>query len=313
MATTNQVIAWRCRSLISGTWVILVLALLFPVAVAETIVAEGVASIRGDRVEQARRDAIEDALWYASAQLGLSVQTETLLANARILSDETTVSTDTLVSDFEILEEWRVEHTYHVRIRINAARALCGVEYPMQIGAVAFPLLRPQQQRAPGLYGLEMGVPNEILHRLSLYPHIAPHRTEIRHLFELQPSLPTPRSPAIRRRVQEIALDMEVDYVLAGVIVDIGWENVGFLVNRYQRQAEVEVYLFAGDTGELLLQRRAGREASGRVVFDSRVFFGSQQFTQSDYGQAFAWVLDQLAGELQRFLQCPPQPTWARR
>lgn len=273
---------------------------------AKDLIVEGAAAFSGHGVAEARRLALEDALWQASAQLGAEIQGETLFGASDVLHEHITLRTRAQIPGYRVLDEWQDQDLYWVRILVDTQTASCGIRSPARIGAIQFPLRYPAQQQAPGLHGLELGVPNEILHRLSLDPNLLPYRAEVRSLFELKPDLPNLRAATIRDRVQTIAREMEIDYLLAGMIVDVGWENIGRLMHRFRRQAEVEVYLFDGVSGELLLQRRASREAKGSVVFNDSVAFGSQRFYQSDYGETFTWVLDQLSRDLRQRLVCSP-------
>ncbi|EHQ51980.1 hypothetical protein ECTPHS_04763 [Ectothiorhodospira sp. PHS-1] len=287
--------------------VLLLLALLcLPGAVlADVIFAEGVASSAGRSITEARRDALEDALWNASAQLGITVRGRSQVGEAAVIQDDTRLDTAARISRYDIVGEWQEGDIYHVRIRVDAAQALCG-DPDARMGAVHFPLLQPHQQLTSSLNGIEPGVPNEILHRLSIRTGTPPRRAEHRRLLEPLNGLPNPHAPEIRERARRLSQEMEVNYLLAGVIIDIGYENVGLIRNTYLRRSEVEIYVFAGDTGELLLQRRAAREAKGDVLYPTPVAFGSRRFYESRYGEAFDWVLDRLSQEISGLLACPP-------
>ncbi|SEP58463.1 Flagellar assembly protein T, N-terminal domain [Ectothiorhodospira magna] len=287
--------------------VLLLLALLWlpGAAMADVIFAEGVASSAGRSVTEARRDALEDALWNASAQLGVTVRGQSRIGEAVLVEDDTQLETTARISRYEIVGEWQEGDVYHVRIRVDAAHALCPDE--IRMGAVHFPLLRSHQQVTSSLSGIELGVPNEILHRFSLRTDTSPRRAEHRLLLE-EPltTLPNPHAPAIRERVRRLAQEWDVTHLLAGVIIDISYENIGLIRNTYLRRAEVEIYVFDGETGDLLIQRRASREAKGDVLYPIPVTFGSQRFYESEYGAAFRWVLDYLSQEITGLVSCPP-------
>lgn len=276
---------------------LLILLCLPALASGQALFAEGLAPLEGRPLGQARREAVEDALWHASAQLGVTIHAHSESLDGRITADETRLETGAEISRYEIVDEWEEGDLYRVQIRVDEARALCGED--IRIGAVQFPLVRPAQQRADGLHGLERGVPDALLHRLSLLQRVEPHRT--RQAFWYEPgatALPRPRDAEVRRRVRVIAREMDVDYLLAGAIVDVGHENLsrwGGWFQHHRRRAEVEIYLFKGETGELVLQRRVSRPVEGEVLFDARVVFDSHRFRDSDYGQGFEWVLDRLA------------------
>lgn len=287
--------------------VLLLLALLWlpGVALADVIFAEGMAPTAGKSITEARRDALEDALWNASSRLGITVRGISRVSEAAITQNEIHLETAARISRYDIVGEWQEGDVYHIRIRVDAAQALCG-DPDARMGAVHFPLLQPHQQLTSSLNGIEAGIPNEILHRVSLNAGTPSRRAEHRRLLEPLNGMPNPHAPEIRERVRRLAQEMEVNYLLAGVIIDIGYENIGLIRNTYLRRSEVEIYVFAGDTGELILQRRAAREARGDVLYPTPVAFGSKRFYESRYGEAFSWVLDRLSQEISGLLACPP-------
>ncbi|MFP4684213.1 MAG: flagellar assembly protein T N-terminal domain-containing protein, partial [Ectothiorhodospira sp.] len=285
--------------------ILLVLWCLPALVAGQALTAQGMAPLEGRPLEQARRDAIEDALWHASAQLGVTIHSRSVTNEGGLATDETTLETGAEISRYDLVDEWEEDGFYRVQIRVDEARALCGER--IRIAAVQFPLVRPDHQRADGLHGLERGVPDALLHRLSLIERVEPYTA--RHRFWFEPEvrgLPRPRAPEVRRRVREIAQETGADYLLAGAIVDVSYEEAGRWPwnDHHRRQAEVEVYLFKGETGELVLHRRASRPVQGEVLFPSRVVFDSHRFRDSDYGQGFDWVLNQLARHISTHLSC---------
>lgn len=273
-------------------------------ALADLLVIEGAAPYQEHNLRESRREALEDALWHASAQLGVSIRSETVTRDGALLSDTISLSTEARVAHYEILSEWREGDVYWVRVQVDRRAIRCGIRTGARIGVLQFPLRFPNQNIAPGLQGLELGVPAALLRHLPPDSMRQTSRLESRALFERHPPPPNPRDARLRERVREIAMDLQVDYLLAGSISDIGWENVGWPMSRPQRRAEVEVFLFDGASGSLLLQRRAAREVQGEVVFREPVSFDSHRFESSDYGRAFAEVIERLGRELAQLLAC---------
>jgi len=273
-------------------------------ASAELLVVEGAAPYHEGNRKEARREALEDALWHASAHLGVSVRSEMVVRDGAVLSDDISLTTEARFSHYRILEEWQDGDLYWVRVQVDPHAIRCGIGYRARIGALQFPLRLPHQNHTPGLHGLELGIPAALLRHLPSGFMRETGRLESRAFFELYPFPPNPRAASIRERVREVAADLEVDYVLAGSISDIGWENAGWLTQRPRRRAEVEIFLFDGASGALLLQRSAAREVQGDVVFREPVFFDSRRFATSDYGRAFGEVIDQLGRDVGQYLTC---------
>ena len=273
-------------------------------ASAELLVIEGAAPYHEGNRKEARREAVEDALWHASAQLGVVIRSEMVVRDGAVFSDDVSLTTEARVSQYRIVEEWQQDGLYWVRVQVDPHAIRCGIRFGARIGALQFPLRHPHQNHLPGLHGLELGVPAALLRHLPSGPLRQASRLESRALFELYPTLPNPLAASVRERVQEIAADLDVDYVLAGSITDIGWENVGWPTRRLRRRAEVEVFLFDGSTGAVLLQRSAAREVQGEVLFPEPVSFDSRRFERSDYGRAFGEVIDQIGRDLRQRLTC---------
>lgn len=288
---------------------VLIVLLWWPaLVVGEAIVAEGVASTTIQSVPEARREALKDALWSASSQSGTTIRGEIRLSQGVVVSDDSRFRIGTHVSRYEVISEGQEGDLYRVQVRVEETQTGCGALAGMRIGAVSFPLLKPHQHTLMGVTGVEMGVPNEILHRVGVNTPLEVHRAAHRRLFPpLNGNLPNPRSDRVRERARGIAAELGVDFLVAGVVLDIGYESVGMLRNRHSRRAEVEVYLFKAESGELMGQRRAARESRGDVLVSSRVSFGSQRFYESDYGEGFGWVMDILSQEILSTLNCPPR------
>ena len=285
---------------------LIVLMCLPGMAFGESFVADGVASTANQSVQEARREALKDALWSASAQSGITIRGEVGLHRGVVVSDESRFRIGTHISRYEVISEGQEGDFYRVKVRVDEVQTGCGALMGMRIGAVSFPLLKPHQNTLMGVAGVEMGVPNEILHRVGINTPLEVHRAAHRRLFfPLNGNLPNPRATEVRERVKMIAEDMEVDFLVAGIVLDIGYESVGILRNRHSRRAEVEIYLFEAGSGELMTQRRAARESRGDVLVASRVSFGSQRFYESDYGEGFGWVMDTLSQEILSTLDCP--------
>jgi hypothetical protein len=196
----------------------------------------------------------------------------------------------------------------HARADASAQNTSCPTAQSMRVGAVHFPLAQPRQLDSEGAYGFEQGVPNEVLQRLAFDPGVQVRRAEVRLLFEPRLGHPDPRRQEVKSRVRALSRQWNVDYLLAGVLVDIGWKP-GWVRSLNQRQAEIEIFVFAGDSGEVILQQRAGGVAIGNVLHNRRIEFGSQAFFLSDYGRVFDTVINELVASIRTHVFCPPEPT----
>ena len=186
--------------------------------------------------------------------------------------------------------------------------SVCPDAQSLRVGAVHFPLAQPRQLDSEGVYGFEQGVPNELLQGLAINPGLQVRRAEVRQLFDPRLGHPDPRHPQVRSRVRSLAQQWNVDYLLAGVVVDIGWQP-GWVRSLNRRQAEIEIFMFAGQSGEVILQQRAGGTAIGNVLHNRRIEFGSQAFFQSEYGKVFDAVLTELLQSLRTHVFCVSGPT----
>ena len=277
------------------------------VATAEGVLVEGMAATAGKTLSDARRQAVADALWNASIHHGVSVNSQSRLGAGVLVSDDVILQTSTDFPEFQVIDETVREGVLRLLIKVGTGQR-CGKPGGVRIGAVRFPLLRPEQQLSSDIQNFDEDVPNEILYRLSLNKAIVPFRAENHVVYDVSEDATrttlNPLKRSVVDRVKTVAKHIESDYLLAGVIVDIGYQKVGPWSSAYRRQAEVEVYLFEGATGKLIMQRRFAADAVGDVFFPADVVFGSKRFYDSDYGKAFGWVLDEHAKAILEALNC---------
>lgn len=111
----------------SSWWVSIGLIVLVCPAWADQVVAEGVGSIIGGDVAQARDEAIIDARVRALEQaVGVMVDSETLVQNELLLSATVRNTTSGMITSYQILEEGRDGDLYRVKISASVDRASLG-------------------------------------------------------------------------------------------------------------------------------------------------------------------------------------------
>lgn len=277
------------------------------VAKADGVLVEGMAATAGKTLSDARRQALADALWNASIRHGVSIESQSRVGSGVLVSDDVILQTNADFPEFQVIDENVRDGVLHLQIKVGTGQR-CGKPGGVRVGAVRFPLLRPEQQLSSDIQNFDEDVPNEILYRLSLHKAIVPFRAENHVVYDANEDTTrrtlNPLDRSVRDRVTTVSKQIESDYLLAGVIVDVGYQKAGPWSSTYRRQAEVEVYLFEGATGKLIMQRRFAADAVGEVFFPADVVFGSKRFYESDYGKAFGWVLDEHAKAILEALNC---------
>lgn len=196
--------------------------------------------------------------------------------------------------------------TSHPQLLADDSRTTCAMDNPLRIGAVHFPLLHPRQIDSEGMHGLEQGIPSEIVHRLSHHLNVMPRQTELSLLFGSSQARPDPQHPDVQTRARNLSALWGLDYLLAGVVLDVGWE-AGWPRIRNRRHAEIEIYLFDGKNGIPVLQHRASGMATGDILHNRRIEFGSQAFFRSDYGKVFDHVLTEIVDAMRSLFSCPEE------
>ncbi len=279
---------------------------------ARQISTEGSALLGSGNKEQARQEAIDNAVEQASEQLRAKNPGASL------------------VSEIKVVDEWQDDAVYHVQIlAVLSDKQLCESNYRKKIVATGFPIMTADQLSSSESQDLYSGIPREINNRLMesgdfigrnltntvLYsrPDMAP---------ELLPIPGYSGSPIVA-----IARKQDVQFVLSGVIRDFKIESSEYLrgsgvlseikalfrdmVGR--RSIGIDVYVYDGFTGTLLFQHRYTDSIVGDVSLPAGYTVGSERFNSSPAGHKIDGIIHQASDDIHRIFACYPFATRVTR
>ncbi|CAK0781875.1 hypothetical protein CCP4SC76_8030002 [Gammaproteobacteria bacterium] len=236
----------------------------------------------------------------------------------------------------EVIGETLDGHTLTVRIRAAVEMETEGcnnptARYRKKLTAVAMPLLNPRQVVVGDVHGYDRGIPSELLRKLATTGRFLTRDESVQRLYPDPKEAPNLTALGVNQQAALVSLGerTQAQYVLSGVVQDIGYSEAvlrqpGYdgldsmgsikILDRFlnlgskprARRIEVEFFVHDAHTGRLITRHRYAKEATGEVVFNESIPFGSRRFYESDFGKAFDQIFDLETAALTRDLQCLP-------
>ncbi|MEI6412864.1 MAG: flagella assembly protein FlgT middle domain-containing protein [Pseudomonadota bacterium] len=307
----------------------------FPVTAAPFMVeASGSASFlfsAGGKAE-ARQEAFQKAM--AAARREAAKKIGGLTPYQEMVMDP--AGAQVSIQAAEVIGETINGNTLTVRIRaaVELDTEVCNsptARYRKKLTAVAMPLLNPRQVVVGDVQGYDRGIPSELLRKLATTGRFLTRDESVQRLYPDPRDAPNLTVLGVNNQAALISLGerTQAQYVLSGVVQDIGYSEavlrqpgydsldssyplkvLGQFVNLgtrpRSRRIEVEFFVHDAHTGRLITRHRYAKEASGEVVFNESIPFGSRRFYESDFGKAFEQIFDLETTALTRDLQCLP-------
>lgn len=276
-------------------------AVFFSVAVrAETVEALGMALIDGDGVEDARRLAVQDALYKAEDAAGVDVTSTSVQGGDGKLRENSRIRPVASAVDPVIVDEWREGATLYVRVRAELLKRddiQAKQTFRKKIAVTQFHVAHPLQVQ--DIDNIWNGYPLALLQRIEASGQFLPVQTaNWPALGRLE--LPLDRAQN-RETVRLLADQSGAQFVLSGIVHDAGADGPAgsamklLTRNAGSRRIEVEIFLHDGVTGALVAHFRAQESAAGNDAVGRDKPFGSAAFFTSPFGQAVSRLLDRQA------------------
>lgn len=312
-------------------------------AAAQSIEAEGIAALDAGGMEQARQEAIQDALQQAALSAAAQVEASSAMDASGRLQESVRVTPAAVISSHTVLREWSADGLLHVQIRAevqprekatpaNATqKALARTpNFKKKVAVTRFRVVNSLQ--VEDISNIWDGYPLELLRRLEMLGNVLP----LNSVSSLIPggSEPNPDSPANRDMIRRIAEQSGSQFVISGVILDAGfgagtirpywgwqgkesgsrselalpWPNlaIGLKPGPSERRLEVEIFLHDGLTGALVARHRASAEADGRVTVGRDKPFASAAFFATSFGRSADLLINTQVEAISNELACLP-------
>ncbi|WP_417704926.1 flagellar assembly protein T N-terminal domain-containing protein [Rheinheimera aquimaris] len=264
--------------------------------------ATGQAFITQGNVEQARQQAIDDAVKRAALAAGASVRSTQVVLNGVLQQEQLGVSSQGEIKQLQLITEQQQGDliTVTLRLDIEALGSSC------EGNIYRKPLLLSQVQlhaRQDAIYGQLFELGADVTNQLKL------------HMQDYSPAaLVKPMQQSVTAQ-QLVYPDTDRmfrqgnQYILLAQINDL---SLGQSTNRFWQQAQKErffslqVSLYDLFEQHLVFQQEYRTSASWPYESKSTPASHSQAFWQMPYGQKIDHLLSAVAEDVQRQLQCEP-------
>lgn len=293
---------------------------------AAVLEGTGIATIRGGDLEAARAEARDAAVRDVALQRDVSVSSEETVLNGRITDSQLTVSSRAQITNVQIVDERQVGNSLRVTVRAQASdradrcQAGAASDLKKRVAVTGFTIQQPEQARLGGLDDAGQMLPHMLQAGLQAEGNLQVLRASSTQLYPDVANAPTTRHFDNRlTNVINVAREMGAQFVVAGVIRDIGVENPaawntsvlhkigrGLGATNTERRFIADMMIFDGFSGSPVYQKRfqtRGRWDAGKGKSSG---FGSAGFLETAYGQAVNDLIGQMRADIQGALACQP-------
>ncbi len=300
---------------------LLISTLLSSHASALYLTSEGEAPIRHNDISTAKYLAIVDAMNQASLKSGAQITSDTIMNNFAIRSDTVRIRTKGKVGNVHLLQEWREEGVYRVRISAETSdiAAECGspdaLVHARQIGITQFTNLA--QHESGDLRGVERGLAQMMVREIG-------HHPSLRAIDISQYAISAPSLPERREQIRQLARQNGLQFILEGALTQATRESFNDLAESgilksvsnlarilhqqmgQPRHLEIQTTLLDGETGERIATIREGTTLSEKSHAGREKTVGSHAFLLTESGKALQRLITLQGERLSQELSCQP-------
>ena len=297
---------------------------------AAVLEATGVAPFNGKNIEQARQQAMQDALrQMATHSQEVAVSSVQSLHNGQV-NEQVTVHNQSQLRDVEVVHEAAAGGVLQVRVRaqLDTDPQACPAEtangYAKSLAVTGFPLRGLDQATLGGLFHIGEHVSLQLVGAMNTQGVLSAIDASYWQPFGDQVNRPVSQRVPNPEAVKDIARRLDSQFVLAGHILELGfalpvveempaatgWQRwvpkwpLSETMHKPLRRFVLQVFLHDGLTGELLLQHTVSREGDWPFAKQQSVALASAQFARSDYGQVLQQALTEVQHKVEDELRC---------
>ncbi len=294
---------------------------------AEWVQATGRATIVDGQIEQARKQAREDALQQAAMQIGAVIEGRQEMRNGALTRDDVTVSTHARAKSVVIISEdvsgsllSMVINADMVKIKQQQCPADKANGYNKEIALLGFSVQHPEQANMGALYDVDRKLPAYLKELLNQHGKLVVHESSQYKLFEELANAPTTEtSQRTLTKVVHYAQQLGVQFVVSGVIRDMSLvdsdtygSSILASTRRFwgladrNRHFALEVFVHDGFSGAAVFQKSYDLTAVWNADPNEQMGFASPAFLKTAYGRSIAELLEDVAEEVNGTLRCQP-------
>ena len=289
---------------------ILLLILLLPYYAAATwYTAEGKAEIINSEVEAARKAAVENALRNALFQAGTTVSGISELSQGVLQSDQFSVRARGEVRNVHLVRERREGDFITISLKADIMSMQDCVQdyYRKSVLIGPFSLLKRQQAQLGSIYRIEAELTKVLHNRLGTNSS----NINVRNLLLSNIRIPRqPNAQGMRSVAARLSEKYNAQFVVLGVIKDISYFDadvpglLDFGQKETRRNFSVELFLFDGVKGELVLLKSYNGHEKWSLHNTQKVDVSGQVFWRSEYGQFIQNTMYEMANDVDQIVAC---------
>ncbi|MBM7073066.1 flagellar assembly protein T N-terminal domain-containing protein [Shewanella sp. 202IG2-18] len=281
--------------------------ILFPfMAQANWVEVIGKSYIENDDIEQARRNAIDDALLNADFQYGVHVTNQYEIVDGKLVNASTVADQRTKENtDFELANEDLNDDELIIGLRVFIDGLTQNREprnlYKKQILVPQTVVLAPQQLA----YGQINQFGSSISKKLStLIDEQSKTAYSASYPYQKLDFTPSKLSTNNERLPQWLGVKTESQYVIIPELIDASSEQTSSfgLFSSTNRQFQLKLSLYHSISGEKVWQKSYSTQAEWEFARNQIVTTTTNLFWSSEYGEKVSRVLQQAARDLGRFV-----------
>ncbi|WP_299807239.1 flagellar assembly protein FlgT [uncultured Shewanella sp.] len=278
---------------------------------AKWISASGQAQINDNNVNQARENAIHQAISYATLQSGARFSSQQTVKNGQLVNDSFTLKQQAQSQNVELVSELIEDGQITVNVRIDMIEPLNDTCQATQLkAAILIPqaLIKDRTQLRYGNLGLfEQNLSERLASTLEQSASNSFPLTHANERLDIDQALVDVRGYRLPSWLSEIT---DSQYILLPEIIDISTEpfttTLGLWDNDPMRNFHIRVSLFHGISGEKIWSQQYSQSAEWEFKRQQTVNSNSENFWSSEYGQAIDQVLAKVSHDIDSSLNCRP-------
>ncbi|TBR37701.1 hypothetical protein CBF23_013925 [Marinomonas agarivorans] len=306
---------------------VFVLTLTAQASFSQTVEASGQAVIYNNDLIDARYRATEQALKQAVLQANAKVVTNDTLINGELNSSSSLTGIGRTQKS-NIINEVREGNILTVTLLTEVtADHICSNGstnlYRKSVGVTGFALQTPQQTNLGAIHSIPRQLPRDLVKIINAQGSLqALAATNIQIYPDLINAPASTNSDGSLTDIAQIGESLGVQYVMAGVIRDLGATNdhnpykartfnyfndVPEEQKDYEiRNIALDVYLYDAFSGALLFEESYQEAGVWDLDRHRKVGYGSSQFWATEFGQSVQQVMHQAALDANTKLKCQP-------
>lgn len=293
----------------------LLIILMTPALQAAWFETQGEAVIINGNKQQAKSQAVENALKKALLVAGANVSSVRQVVNGMLTEDNLSVRASGNVQSLELLSEIYESNVVTVTIRADIfpqLRQCFSADYKKPIAITRSYLKHREQANIGGIYAIDQLTTATLSASLDKYSQFAQSKVIVNKNTNFQRIKDSLNASKLKDLTTAIADVTDSQYVLFTEISDVSFgdkkENtlLFWQDDIFQRYYSLTVYLYNGVNGEQVFEKNYSGSAPWKFNKRTQVDLQSLSFWQSEYGMMTKHIIEQVTTDIDQELMCEP-------